>query len=143
MKKGVDYTAVAVCNLCHDGKGNYVLGLRSDACRDEHFTWEPTGSGALAFGELLEDAVRREIAEELGATVKSIEVLGTHEALRESNGATSHWVYIVHRVEVDRNEVRIMEPEKCLDLQWYKKDSFPTPLMSQFPPILKKFYDKL
>jgi len=143
MKKGIDFTGIVVCNLCHDGNGNYVLGFRSDKCRDEHFTWEPTGSGGLRFSELLSDAIKREILEELGTKVVSIENLGIHEALREVDSVMSHWVYIVNKIEVNRNQVMIAEPEKCLEQKWFTKDDFPSPLMSQFPPILEKFYDKL
>jgi len=143
MIKGRDYTGIVVCNLCHDGQENYVLGLRSDKCRDEHFAWEPTGSGGLKFGELLDDAIRREINEELGVEVIDIMALGVHEARREVGGVMTHWVYVVNKVEVPRKLVIIAEPEKCLEQRWCKKDDFPEPLMSQFPPILEKFYDKL
>ncbi len=143
MKKGFDYTGIVVCNLCHDGQGNYVLGLRSDKCRDEHFTWEPTGSGGLKFGELVNDAIVREVQEELGTAVKQIEVLGFHEALREVTGLKSHWLYIVSKVELERSSVRIAETDKCLEQRWCTKDNFPTPLMSQFPPTLEKFYSQM
>lgn len=73
MKKGINFTGIVVCNLCHDGQGNYVVGFRSDKCRDEHFTWEPTGSGSLKFGELIEDSISREVEEELGVLPKHIE----------------------------------------------------------------------
>lgn len=143
MKKGIDFTGIVVCNLCHHGQGNYILGFRSDKCRDEHFTWEPTGSGGLKFGELISDAVKREIKEELGTDVLNVETLGFHEALREVDGVLSHWVYIVNKVEVNRSQVSITEPEKCLEQEWCTKENFPSPLMSQFPPILEKFSQKL
>ncbi len=142
-RKGFDYTGIVVCNLCHDGNGNYLLGLRSEKCRDEHNTWEPTGSGGLKFQELISDAIVREVQEELGTTVRNIETLGFHEALREVNGEMTHWVYIVSKVEVDRDLVRITETDKCLEQRWCTKDAFPAPLMSQFPPILEKYYSKL
>ena len=140
MKKGVDFTGIVVCNLCHDGQGNYVLGFRSDKCRDEHFTWEPTGSGGLKFGELVAEGVRREVEEELGVVPINIEFLGIHEAIREIDGSKTHWIYIVNKVEVDRDTVQITEPDKCLKQGWFKKDGFPAPLMSQFPPVLEKFF---
>lgn len=139
MKKGINFTGIVVCNFCHDGQGNYVLGFRSDKCRDEHFTWEPTGSGGLKFGELVADGVTREVKEELGVLPKNIEFLGIHEAIREIDGVKTHWLYIVNKVEVDRHNVLITEPDKCLEQGWFKKDNFPMPLMSQFPPVLEKF----
>ena len=81
--------------------------------------------------------------EELGTTVNDIETLGFHEALREVNGEITHWLFIVSKVEVDRDLVRITEADKCLEQRWCTKDAFPQPLMSQFPPILDKYYSKL
>lgn len=143
MKKGFDFTGIVVCNFCHNSKGEYVLGFRSDKCRDEHFTWEPTGSGGLKFGERVEDAICREVKEELATDVLGIEFLGIHEAMRDVEGQLTHWLYILNKVLVDDTKVKITEPEKCLKLEWFKVDSFPTPLMSQFPPLLERFKDKL
>ncbi len=143
MKKGVDFTGIVVCNLCHDGQGEYVLGFRSDKCRDEHFTWEPTGSGGLKFGEEIESAVKREVLEELGTEAQAIDFIGVHEAFREDGGQKTHWLYIVNKVQIDKNEVKITEPDKCIKLEWFQVENFPQPLMSQFPPILEKFKDKL
>jgi len=142
MKKGIDYTGIVVCNFRHNGKGEYVLGFRSDKSRDEHFTWEPTGSGGLKFGETIEDAVRREVMEELASEVKQIEFLGIHEALRDIDGQVTHWLYILNKVLVDDTMVKITEPEKCLKLEWFTIGNFPSPLMSQFPPLLERFKDK-
>lgn len=143
MKKGFDFTGVVLCNLCHNGEGEYALGLRSDKCRDEHFTWEPTGSGGLKFGEEIEIAIKREILEELGTEAQKIEFIGLHEAFREIDGQKTHWLYIVNKVQVDKNLVKIAEPDKCTKLDWFTIENFPQPLMSQFPPILEKFKHKL
>jgi ADP-ribose pyrophosphatase YjhB (NUDIX family) len=143
MKKGFDYTGIVVCNFCHNAKGEYVLGFRSDKCRDEHFTWEPTGSGSLKFGEKVEDAVRREVAEELATDVLGIEFLGIHEAMREIDGQPTHWLYLLHKVLVDEVKVSITEPEKCLKLAWFSIEQFPAPLMSQFPPLLERYKNYL
>ena len=70
---------------------------------------------------------------------KHIEFLGLHEAIHEIDGSKTHRLYIVNKVEVDRYTVQITEPDKCLKQGWFKKDNFPTPLMSQFPPVLEKF----
>lgn len=129
--------------MCHDGQGNYLLGLRSDKCRDEHGRWDPTGSGGLEFGELLEEALRREVKEECGADVKKIEFLGNREVFRNQDGIDSHYVTFDYRVEINRDQVVNTEPEKCLELRWCKIGEFPEPLHSQFPHFLDKYKDKL
>ena len=63
MKRGEDYTGVAVVYFCHDGKGNFLLNKRGVNCRDEHGTWDP-GGGGIEFGDTVENSLRKEIKEE-------------------------------------------------------------------------------
>ena len=63
MIKGVDYPGVTVVFLCHDGKGNYLLGKRSKNCRDEQGRWD-SGGGGLDLGSSVEETLKREIKEE-------------------------------------------------------------------------------
>jgi ADP-ribose pyrophosphatase YjhB (NUDIX family) len=86
MRKGFDYTGIVVMNLCHNEAGEYLLSFRSDKCRDEHFTWEPLGSGGLKFGEPVLKAIEREVKEESGADVLGTEFIGYFEAFREIEG---------------------------------------------------------
>lgn len=75
MEKGVDYIGQAVVTLCHDGKGRYLFGLRTDKCRDEHFRWDPMGSGGIEFGDTIEETIHKEIKEECNIDVISFERL--------------------------------------------------------------------
>ncbi len=143
MLKGIDFIGVAVVNLCYNKKGEYLLGFRSDKCRDEHFTWEPIGSGGLKFGESVECGVKREVKEETGANVLQVELLGVFEGFREIDKKQTHWLYITNKVLIDESQVYIAEPEKCLEIRWCSKENFPDPLMSQFYPLLEKYKDKL
>lgn len=143
MKKGFEYIGVAIVPFAHDGEGNYVVGLRTDKCRDEHNCWEPTGGGALKHGETLEEGVVREMQEELGATPFNLEYLGMREVFREIDGRQSHWLAFDYRVQVNPAEVKIMEPEKCSELRWCKPHEIPKPLHSQFPIFLEQHKDKL
>lgn len=129
--------------MCHDGKGNYLLGLRSNKCRDEHGTWEPIGSGGIQFGETIEEAIRREVKEECNAAVKQIEHLGVREVLREHGGIKTHWIQHDYKVLIDPAEVKINEPDKCLELRWCRVGEFPDPMHSQFPRFLDKYKSKL
>ena len=63
MKKGIDFTGIAVSFSCHDGKGNYLFHKRGVGCRDEQGRWD-CGGGGLKFNERLIDALYREVEEE-------------------------------------------------------------------------------
>ncbi len=143
MQKGIDYTGVAVVCLCHDGAGRYLIELRSDRCRDEHFTWSPVGSGGVDAGEKIEEAARREVFEECGSEVLAIESLGFREVFREQGGVKTHWVFFDYRVLVSPEQVRITEPEKCLEHRWCTLEELPNPLHSQFPVVIETYKDKL
>jgi 8-oxo-dGTP diphosphatase len=143
MQKGVDYVGIAVVPFLHDGKGNYLLSLRTNMCRDEHFTWEPLGGGGLKFGESLDEAILREVLEETGSRPFNFEYLGLREVHREHNGKKTHWLAFDYRAQVNPNEVRIMEPEKCAEIRWCTIDAIPAPLHSQFPIFLERYKDRL
>ena len=63
MKKGEDYTGVAIVYFCHDGKGNVLMSKRKETCRDEWGRWD-IGGGGVEFGIPLEETLRNEIKEE-------------------------------------------------------------------------------
>ncbi len=143
MKKGVEYIGIAVVPFAHDGNGKYVLGLRTENCRDEHNRWEPTGGGGLEVGETMHDAIIREMREEIGATPFNIEYLGVREVFREHGGQKTHWIAFDYKVQVDPTEVAIMEPDMCSELRWCTLSEIPEPMHSQFPTFLEKYKDKL
>jgi ADP-ribose pyrophosphatase YjhB (NUDIX family) len=145
MKKGIDYIGVGVVCLCHDGERNYLIGHRSDKCRDEHFKWDPVGSGGVKHGETIEQAVAREVREETGAENIVIERIGMRETFRELNGDTYHWIQYDHLVKVDPEEIFNPEPDKCLEIRWCELNEFPEnkDLHSQFPKFLETYKDSL
>jgi 8-oxo-dGTP diphosphatase len=143
MKQGVDYIAVAVCTMCHDGNGNYLVGQRSPKCKDEHYTWHPIGTGSIEHNESMEAAVKREVKEECGADATEITFIGVRELFREHDNQATHWVMFDYLAKVDPNQVVIQEPDKCLGFQWCTIDTIPTPHHSAFPDFLEKYKDVL
>lgn len=141
IRRGIDAIGVGVVFFCHDGAGKYLLGKRSQNCRDEHGAWDP-GGGGVEQGEMLEEALRREVNEEYGATVLSHEFLGFREVHREHNGQRTHWVAFDFKVQVDPATVRIAEPEMMDDLRWVTIDEIPEPMHSQFPAFLEKYSER-
>lgn len=143
MTKGEDYIGVAIVPFLHDGEGNYLVSLRTENCRDEQHTWEPLGGGGLKFGETIEEGIVREVLEETGAKPFNFQYLGLREVFREHEGKKTHWLAFDYVAQVKREEVKIMEPDKCAEIRWCKPNEIPEPMHSQFPLFLERYKDTL
>jgi ADP-ribose pyrophosphatase YjhB (NUDIX family) len=143
MKTGFDCIGLAAVTLCHDGKGKYLVGLRSKNCRDEKLKWDAVGSGAVEFGDTIEQTIHKEIKEECDAEVVSIEKLGSREVFRVVDNRDTHWISHDFLVEINPDQVKINEPDKCLELRWCTIEEIPLPRHSQFPVFLEKYKNKL
>jgi ADP-ribose pyrophosphatase YjhB (NUDIX family) len=91
----------------------------------------------LEFGETFAEAVTREVAEEYTAAPLAIDLLGVRNVLRAD--PPSHWVAVIFGVRVDPGQVKIGEPHKFDELDWFRLDALPAPLHSQLPETLEIF----
>lgn len=130
-RRGVDHIGISASFVVHDGRGNVLLQKRGPGARDERGKWD-VGGGAIEFGESIDEAVRREINEELCVEPLNISFLNVYDAFRDLDGAKTHWIAIMHAVQVDPSKVKIGEPEKIEELGWFKSTNLPSPLHSQF-----------
>lgn len=142
IKKGEDCIEVGVFYMCHDGAGNYLLSKRNNQVRDEHGTWD-TGAGALEFGDTIETTLAKEIMEEYCVEVLSSEFLGFRDVRRTHKGKQTHWVMFDFKVLIDRESAKNGEPHKFDEIGWFRLDSLPSPLHSQFPFVLEKYKGRI
>ena len=142
MKKGEDYTGISIIYFCHDGNGNFLFNKRSKNCRDEIGNWD-CGGGALEFLDTVENTFKKEIKEEYCTDVLDYEFLGYMDVHRIRTEAKTHWISLHFKVLVDREKVKIGEPEKFEEIGWFKLDNLPSPLHSQIPYELEKYKEKL
>lgn len=131
LRRGIDYIGAGVCAVVHDGTGNILLMKRGPQARDERGMWDICG-GAIEFGEPTQDALTRELQEELCTSPVDIQFLVAYDAHRYIDGVQTHWVQMVHFVKVDRNKVTIGEPHKISEIGWFTKHNLPEPRHSQF-----------
>lgn len=88
--------------------------------------WEIPG-GALDFGETLEDAIKREMQEELGIEIEIIEQWPAKNHIIPED--KQHWVPTTFFVRLKKGQTpKIMESHKHDALGWFAPDNFPTPL---------------
>lgn len=139
--KGIDFIGITVSFLCHDGKGNILLNLRSNNCRDEHGRWDG-GGGGLEFGDTVEGTLRKEIKEEYCADVLEAEFLGYRDIFRQQDDIETHWVSLDFKVLVDPAQVKIGEPNKFDDIGWFSLSTLPSPMHSQFPKFMENYRRK-
>ncbi|MCA9334069.1 NUDIX domain-containing protein [Candidatus Saccharibacteria bacterium] len=131
LKRGIDHIGVSASFVVHDGDGRVLLQKRGKQARDEQGAWD-IGGGAIEFGESIDETVRREIKEELCCDPLEIDFLTVYDAHRELKGDKTHWIAIIHAVQVDPKQVKIGEPHKIDELGWFTSSNLPEPLHSQF-----------
>lgn len=142
MKKGEDYTGIAIVYFCHDGRGNFLMNKRNENCRDEHGCWDQ-GGGGLEFGHTVDETIKKEVQEEYCTDVLDYEFLGYRDVHREYNGKKTHWLALDFKVLVDREKAGNGEPHKFDEIGWFTLDNLPTPLHSQTPKFIELYREKL
>jgi ADP-ribose pyrophosphatase YjhB (NUDIX family) len=111
MIPGKDYVGLGVgAMIVRNGK--VLMLLRSDACRNNRGMWTIPGGMVETF-ERLEDAVKREVLEETGLAVTSVEFLAVSD--RTFDG--EQWVSILYRCDTE-GEPENKEPDKHLKITW-------------------------
>lgn len=138
MKPGIDYPAVFVSGICHDGNGKVLFRRRGVGARDEQGKWDPGVGGALEVGESIEECLIREIKEEAGVAPHKIELLGHVEKFRELNGIHTHWVGFFYKCSVDPSLV-VVDTNETDEIVWTDFHSYPRPSMTGFEDTYEKF----
>lgn len=116
MKPGLDYIGVGVGAAIFDKKGRLFLTLRGKGAKNERGKWEIPG-GAVEFGEKFEQALKREIKEELDIEIEVGELLDICDhIISEEN---QHWVSPTYICQIKKGTPKILEPHKCEAIGWF------------------------
>lgn len=115
MKEGVDYIGVGVGAAIINNKGKLLIILRGKGSKNEIEKWEIPG-GSVKFGETLEQALKREIKEELGIEIELIELLGICDHIIPKEN--QHWVSPTFICKIKKGIPKILEPNKCEEIKW-------------------------
>lgn len=127
MTPGKDYIGAACGVVILDEDGKLLMMKRTPNTRNDHGMWSIPG-GKIEFGELAEDAIRREVDEELGLQLGDLEYLGYIDHIIEKD--QHHWVsqiFIAHSGTYSGDYLN-KEPEKCELIEWFSLDDLPSPL---------------
>lgn len=115
MKKWIDYIWVAVWTMIFNGNNEVLIMHRSEKCTNESnmrsFPW-----GWVDFGETCEDAIIREVKEELDIDIEVVEFLTLVNHI-----IPSEWQHRVSAAYITKHiwwKPKNMEPEKCDEWKW-------------------------
>lgn len=107
--------------IVQDGRLLLVRRLREP----EAGCWGLPG-GKVDWLEPVEQAVRREIEEELAIRLTSLRLLCVVDQIDAQ--LSEHWLAPVYLADAFEGEVRNVEPEKHSDIGWFALDGLPEPL---------------
>jgi ADP-ribose pyrophosphatase YjhB (NUDIX family) len=118
---------IAICVFRHDDK---ILVFEAvDSGNGKPF-YRPLG-GAVEFGEKAEDAVKREIREEIGQETTGLKLLGVLESIFAHEGKTGHEIVYVYdgrladKTAYQRETITVTEDNgEVLTARWRKLDFF-------------------
>jgi ADP-ribose pyrophosphatase YjhB (NUDIX family) len=110
------------CGAFIERDGKILLIQRVKAL--EAGTWSLVG-GKVDFGERAEDAVVREVREEIGVTIVLQGFLCLVQMI-DIDG--QHWVSPVYRASIVAGAPQICEPDKIADWGWFALNALPAPL---------------
>jgi mutator protein MutT len=116
MTKGIDYIGVGVGAAIFDQDGKMFITKRGEKAKNERGKWEIPG-GSVEFGETFEQAVKREMMEELGIEIEVLELLGICDHLIPDEH--QHWVAPTFLCRITKGKPKILEPEKCAEIGWF------------------------
>ena len=115
-----------IAAIIRDSRGRVLLHFRRD-----DGGWAPP-SGTVEFGEDLQTAFRREVAEETGLEVACERLLGVYsdpefQVVEAPDGRHFHWVTCVFACEHSGGELR--GSDEGLEWRWFVPDELPDDLL--------------
>jgi 8-oxo-dGTP diphosphatase len=122
---GTEHIGVGVGGVILGADGRVLLSRRGPKARNRIGQWENPG-GSLEFGEEFDEALVREIREELCIEVRVEGVLRIVNHIIPAD--RQHWVSPTLVCRHVSGVPRIMEPDKCSAVEWFSLDALPEPL---------------
>jgi 8-oxo-dGTP diphosphatase len=141
MQKGVDYIGVGVGAAIFNKEGKLLISQRGEKAKNERGKWEIPG-GSVEFGETFEQALKREVQEEIGVEIEVIKLLGICDHIIPDE--KQHWVAPTYICKITKGEPTILEPEKCAQIGWFsieEADKLPLSIVTKYDiSVIKKAY---
>jgi ADP-ribose pyrophosphatase len=127
MKPGIDYVGVGCGCVIINDKNEVLLVKRSNASKTEPGMWSRPG-GTVEFGETVEEALKREIKEELDIEIEVLSFLEHTNNMMVEDGTKKHWLAMGFLAKIKSGEPKNMEPRKHDDVKWFPLNNLPEDL---------------
>lgn len=119
-QKNLEVPRVGVGGLIIDDEKRVLLLLRKGP--PEVGQWSIPG-GKIEFLEPIEEALKREVKEELEVEVEVVSLLGvTDHVIPKEN---VHWVSPCYLVKIISGRIKNLEPEKSSRIKWFSLNNLP------------------
>jgi len=133
----IDYIGVGVAAVILNEKNEVLLQLRGPKAKNERGLWKLPG-GAIEYGEKAEEALKRELKEELGIEIKIIkQIFCLDDILKEEN---QHWLVPFYLCRIKKRIPKILEPEKTTKIAWFSLKNLPKNLAFGTKEALRKVF---
>lgn len=119
--------------IVQNEKNQVLLGLRTGA--EGEGTWCFPGGG-VQLGETLEEAAHRELDEETDLKVHYIKMV--QHTTEVVDAAGTQWHTFFFQGKYCGGEVKLKEPNKCLEWRWFDWDHLPEPLFRAMTNLMAK-----
>jgi len=138
MKKGVDFIGVGCGALIVNRLNQVLLLKRSESCSGGSAGFWSQPGGAVEYGEFAENAIRRELKEELNVDVELFGNLRFRNDIR-TEGTLKHWAIAHCFAKIVSGELRNTEPDKHEDIKWFDLDNLPDKITEYTLENIKDF----
>ena len=125
-----------VCEIIVEYRDGSILAMQRDPHKPNHpGAWETTAGGSALKGEDPLTCARRELYEETGLRVESLELLG-----REVSDP-AHSIFYMYRADVDcvKNSISLQAGE-TVDYRWIPPEEFPAFVQQDMIPSQRRRY---
>jgi 8-oxo-dGTP pyrophosphatase MutT (NUDIX family) len=111
---------IGVIAHIENDKGEILLQQRGIKSRDENGLYEDIGGKVDADDLTFKEAIIREIKEEAGEDInlEFSNSIGIYHCYKNN----INWIFIVYFVRYINGNIKIMEPEKCIDYKFFSYD---------------------
>ena len=117
--KTYNYDNIGFAVLVHieDEFGNILLQQRGSKARDDDKMYTEVGGGYEDFDNSFDEAIKREMAEEMGTKVvlEDLHPIGINHLFKNN----INWIFVVYFAKYKGGNIQIMEKDKCLGYKFF------------------------